>query len=236
MLDKNPATGLFSQVIDFTKSYNFELATLWDINDIHKVARHYDRMTWYAKAIKSAFNTRNFSLFDRLRKEKSMLEEKFDEKLVRFYEDQKSSLSFNDNGIRDFEPIMVTPKKNTVLLKGLSVLLSYFAFETNATVMGYSIGIGTDPVYPFQDSLTNEIDRTYITEGGKSSTGNYLRYSIQWSPNLPNNTYSEFGLELYMDSPPALARTVIDEYSKRLKHEQGNTFVMASHYIVFVPV
>lgn len=230
------AAGLFSQFYNVCNSHNIELATLWDANDVHKVARFYDRMSAYSRSIRVAKNLGNYPLFNQLRAEKSKLEEQYDEKLFKFYNDQKSSLSFNDNHIHDFEPHQFTPKQNTVLLKGLSILLSYFAFETNTTVMGYSIGIGTDPVFPFQDSLVDEKDRTFITEGGKSSTGNYLRFSMQWTPNLPSNTYSEFGLELYMDAPPSLTRTVIDEFSKRLRHVTGETFIQASHYIVFVPL
>lgn len=228
-------TGIHTQIIDFQKIQNYELASLWDANDYAKVQRHFQVMESYSRSIKVARALGNWGLFNKLRDEKAKKEEIFDEKLMKYYNDQKSSLSFNDNGIRDFEPFQVTPQKNTVLLKGLSIMLSYFAFETNSTVQGYSIGIGTDEVFPFQENLVEEKERVAITEGGKSATGNYLRYSVQYSPSLETNTYSEFGLEMFLNSPPAVARTVISEFSKRLRHEQGNTFIMGSHYLVFVP-
>ena len=219
---------------DFSKCNNFELASLWDIKDRQKIQRHFDKMSAYARSIRTALATKNFILFDRLRAEKFKIEQEFDDKLLKFANDQRS-LSFNDNGVNDFEPYQVTPKKNTVLLRGLSIMLSYFAFETNSTVQGYSIGTGTGPVYPFQESLEAEVDRIVITEGGKSATGNYLRYSTQFPDSLATQTYSEFGLEMFMNAPPALARTVIDETSKRLHHEQGNTFIIGTHYLVFLP-
>jgi len=226
---------IFGQIIDFTKSFNFELASLWDVKDYGKVQRHFDVLESYAKAIKSSFALNNTDHAMKLIEEKSLIEQTFDDKLSRFHEDQKTALSFNDNGIHDFEPLQVTPQKNTVLLKGLSLMLSYFAYNSNATVSGYSIGTGTGNVFPFQEALEAEKERVLITEGGKGSTGNYLRYSIQFSPALPSDTYSEFGLEMYMNAPPALARTVIQDNSKKLRHEQGNTFVMGSHYLIFIP-
>lgn len=226
---------LFGQIIDFTKSYNFELASLWDVKDLPKIERHFDIMESYAQGIKISLAVGNRQHAMKLMEEKSLIEQKFDDKLARFHEDQKCSLSFNDNGIHDFEPLQVTPQKNTVLLKGLSLMLSYFAYNSNATVSGYSIGTGTGNVFPFQEALEAEKERVFITEGGKGSTGNYLRYSIQFSPALPSDTYSEFGLEMYMNAPPALARTVIQDNSKKLKHESGNTFVMGSHYLIFIP-
>jgi hypothetical protein len=220
---------------EFQKYNNFELASLWDVNDHNKIDRHFAVMESYARSIKISKALGNWILWTRLRDEKFKLEQQFDDKLMRFYNDQKSGLSFCDNGIRDFEPHQVVVKKNRVLLRGLSIMLSYFAFETNSTVQGYSIGKGTSPVYPYQEGLENEVDRVVITEGGKSSSGNYLRYSTQFSDALETDTYSEFGLEMFMNGPPSLARTVIDELSRRLHHEQGNTFIIGSHYIVFVP-
>jgi len=220
---------------DLSNYQNFELASLWDVRDRPKVQRHFDRMDAYSRAIRNALATRNFIAFERLREEKFNIEQSFDNKLIMFNNDQKSALSFNDNHIRDFEPHQVVAQKNMVLLRGLSIMLSYFAYETSATVSAYSIGTGTGDVFPYQESLEQETDRVVITEGGKSSSGNCLRYSTQFSDGLETNTFSEFALEMFMNSPPALARTVITDQSKKLKHTQGNTFVMGTHYIVFMP-
>lgn len=227
---------LFSYTtVDQSQCNNYELASLWHVNDKQKTQRHFERMTSYAKSIKTALALGNWKLFEQLRDEKCRIEQEFDDKLIRWSNDQKSSLSFNDNHIHDFEPLQVVAQKNTVLLRGLSILLSYFAFETASTVQGYSIGTGTSTVYPFQEALEHEVDRVVVSEGGKSATGNYLRFSTQFSDSLPTNTYSEFGLEMFMGAPPALARTVIDETSKRLHQEQGNTYILGSHYLVFLP-
>lgn len=143
--------------------------------------------------------------------------------------DHRVQLSYNNKKIEAWDAIEGPNKVTSAGVVGMVQLLSQ---QSQLYYLYVSMGLGTTPEAIGQKFLQNEQMRVSVeTDGSQAGRGSVWNHVGTMGYGAISGTYTEFGIHDKPDEPSRmLARSVIEA---GVEHVQNDTFVAASHSLIF---
>lgn len=230
------------QVKGKAKVSGFLMGALWSKNDAPSIDKHFAkvkalkqekqaihelcRMTWKSPLYyENELATIDWSIYN--------LITSFEERLVKWFDDKKYGLKF-DNGKR-FEPHKAFGQPNVITYPGVDRYALLIANETNIGFDYIASGTGLAKTERSQTTLQSENARELADY--RSAIGNLVKSGRRFSKGIISATVTEFG---GMDSgfePSTMGwRSVIKSPDLYIDHIQGETTYSGHHTMYMVPV
>ena len=191
-----------------------EKASLWDIKD-------YAQISLILRQIQQSKKSQKLALLNA-----------FEEKLDRYWNDNKVGLVFKDG--KRFEPHQVEISGNLVVNPGLILLSELLSGEAFEVPLWLASGTGTAEVSQDQETLSQENARNSVmAEGWRTSDGNSVKMGCRFDPNTASADITEFGSFDEVVAGDMEWRVLIQ--GQALSHTQGSTFYMSFHTLYLNP-
>lgn len=146
------------------------------------------------------------------------------------YNDHRPNIYLHNNTkVEALDAIKGTNKVTSAGVVGMVQILSQTSQEYFIYV---SMGLGTTPEAIGQKNLQNEQMRVSVeTDGSQAGRGNVWNHVGTMGYGAISGRYTEFGVHNKPEEPSRmLARSVITD---GVEHEQNDTFIAASHSLIF---
>lgn len=146
------------------------------------------------------------------------------------YNDHRPTLFVNNNA--RVEAMNAIKGPNKVTSAGVVGMVMILSQQSQLYYLYVSMGLGTTPEAIGQKALQNEQMRVSVeTDGSQAGRGNVWNHVGTMGYGAISGTYTEFGIHDKPEEPSRmLARSVIEA---GVEHQQNDTFVAASHSLIF---
>lgn len=208
-------------------------SALWDKSDLKLISKKFKKIEQLSEEMKyfsisnliypheGLLNVDIDEEMNKLRAEKSVLVNDFENQLERRFNDQTTEL----------EPLEVNKQVDRVVASGMGRIAEFIVGESNQFFNHFSAGTGNTPAYTADTQLVEEITRVSIEEQGyATASGAVIKYGAYFSPGVQTATITEAGVFDQMVGGAMLFRTVYP-IDKVINHVQAITFFTLSHAI-----
>lgn len=145
------------------------------------------------------------------------------------HDDHRAPLCFDNKKIEAIDAIVGT---NKVVSSGVVGMVQLLAQNSQEFFLYVSMGLGTTPEAIGQKNLQDEQMRVSVeTDGSQAGRGSVWNHVGTMGYGAISGNYTEFGIHNKPEEPSRmLARSVITD---GVTHVQNDTFVAASHSLIF---